>query len=160
MSLEIFCFTTIFDRELVTRSYKRLFFFKILPTSFSSQFHFSSFFLEVHFRHIFIFPVFLWNSNFLKITIHPLIPLPFITITLHYHLLPLPFITITLITIHYHYPPLPFITITLHYHYPSLPLPLPFIIILYHSVPLPFSTITIQYHSLPFSTITITLHYH
>ena len=108
------------------------------------------FFLEVHFHHIFIFPVFLWKTNSLLNSLEILSnfshsqnyhypSLPFITITLNYHSLPLPFITITL---HYHYPSLTlhFITITLHYHYPSLPLP--------------FITITIHYHyhSLPLST--------
>ena len=76
------------------------FFFKILSTSFSSQFrpfssqfHFSSFFLEVQFR-----PKFSILS----------LPLPFTAIIIHYPALP--FITL-------HYPALPCITL----HYPALP---------------------------------------
>ena len=65
------------------------------------------FFLEVHFHHIFIFPVFLWKTNSLLNSLEILSnfshsqnyhypSLPFINITLNYHSLPLPFITITL----------------------------------------------------------------
>ena len=99
------------------------FFFKILSTSFSSQFYFSSFFLEVQFRPKF-----------------SILPLPFIT--LHYP--SLPFITL-------HYPALPYIT--LHYpalpcitlHYPTLPC------ITLHYPSLPF--ITLHYPELPCITL-------
>ena len=103
-----------------------------------------------HFRHIFIFPVFFWKSNFVQ---------NFQFSPYHYHSLPLPFITIhhpTLPCITLHYPELPWIT--LHYstllciilHYPSLPYPaLPCITLHYP----PLTCITLHYPSLPFITL-------
>ena len=79
------------------------FFFKILSTSFSSQFRpFSS-----HFH----FPVIFWKSSFVQ---------NFQFSPYHYHSLPLSFITLlypSLPCITLHYPALPCITL----HYPALP---------------------------------------
>ena len=109
------------------------------------------FFLEVHFHHIFIFPVFLWKTNSVLNSLEILSKfsrnsLKFLSqFSQSYHYPSLPFVTITL-SYHYISLPLPFITITFHYHYPSLPLPFITITIYYHYPSLPFITITLHYH--------------
>ena len=125
---------TLFDRELVSGSYKWLFFFLR-----SSQLLFCRNF--DHFRHKFVFLVFSGSPVSSKIFNSLL------TITLHYLLLPLlPFISLHYLLLPFislHYPLLPFIT--LHY------LLLPFITLHYSSLP----CFTLHYPLLPF----ITLHY-
>ena len=91
VTLKLLFNTAIFDCKLVSGSYKRLF-FKILPTSFSSQF--CSFLLQ------FRFSIFFWKSSFVQ---------NFQFSPYHYPLLH--FITL-------HYPALPFITL----HYPCITL--------------------------------------
>ena len=87
---------SIFDRELVSGSYKRLLFLRSC---------------QLLFRRNFIFPVFFWKSSFVQ---------NFQFSPYHYHSLPLSFITL-----HYH-PSLPFITLnypalpSITLHYPAL----------------------------------------
>ena len=119
----------IFDRELVSGSYKRLFFLRSC---------------QLLFRRNFIFPVSFWKSSFVQnfqFCHYPSLPF----ITLHYPSLPcitlhyptLPFITL-------HYPALPFITL----HYPALPC------ITLHYPSLPY--ITLNYPALPCITLQVT----